>query len=64
MPEREADADVAAQAKSYFDQLAADRKLLTVPAEGKDAAKLTTHYANDAPRRTETTGDWSLRSQS
>lgn len=44
----EADADVAAQAKSFFDQLAAERKLLTVPAEAEDAAKLATHYANDA----------------
>jgi CubicO group peptidase (beta-lactamase class C family) len=44
----EADADVAAQAKSYFDGLAAERKLLTVPADSKEAAKLATHYANDA----------------
>jgi CubicO group peptidase (beta-lactamase class C family) len=44
----EADADVAAQAKSYFDQLAADRKLLTIPAVAADAAKLAPHYVNDA----------------
>ncbi len=44
----EADAAVGAQAKSYFDQLAAERKLLTVPAEAKEAAKLATRYANDA----------------
>ena len=44
----EADADVAADAKSYFDQLAAERKLLTVPADAKDGAKLAAHYANDA----------------
>ena len=44
----EADADVAAQAKSYFDQLAADRKLLTIPAIAADAAKLAPHYVNDA----------------
>jgi hypothetical protein len=44
----EADADVAAQAKSYFEQLAAERKLLTVPAAAEDAGKLAGHYANDA----------------
>ena len=44
----EADADVAAQAKSFFEQLAADRKLLTVPAAAADAGKLATRYANDA----------------
>lgn len=44
----EADADVAAQAKSFFDQLAADRKLLTIPAVSSEAAKLAPHYANDA----------------
>ena len=44
----EADADVAAQAKRYYDQLAADRKLLTVPADAKEAAKLAGRYHNDA----------------
>ena len=44
----EADADVAAQAKSFYDQLAAERKLLTVPALAADAAKLASHYVNDA----------------
>ena len=44
----EADADVAAQAKTYFDRLAAERKLFTVPALAEDAAKLTDHYANAA----------------
>jgi CubicO group peptidase (beta-lactamase class C family) len=44
----EADADVAAQAKSYFEQLAAERKLLTVPADAGDADKLAPHYSNDA----------------
>jgi CubicO group peptidase (beta-lactamase class C family) len=44
----EADADVAAQAKSFYDQLAADRKLLTIPAVAADAAKLAPHYVNDA----------------
>jgi hypothetical protein len=44
----EADNDVAAQAKSFYEQLAADRKLLTVPAAESDAAKLAAHYSNDA----------------
>ena len=44
----EADADVAAQGKSFFAQLAAERKLLTVPADAVDADKLASHYANDA----------------
>jgi hypothetical protein len=44
----EADADVAAQAKSFYDQLAADRKLLTVPAAQAEAEKLSPHYVNAA----------------
>ena len=44
----EADADVAAQAKSFYDQLAADRKLLTVPAVAAEADKLAPHYVNEA----------------
>jgi CubicO group peptidase (beta-lactamase class C family) len=44
----EADADLAAQAKTFFEQLAADRKLLTVPADGAEAAKLGKRYHNDA----------------
>jgi len=44
----EADADVAAGAKSFFEQLAADRKLLTVPADATQSGKLAAHYANDA----------------
>jgi CubicO group peptidase (beta-lactamase class C family) len=42
----EADADVAAQAKSYFEQLAAERKLMTIPADAADAAKLAARYTN------------------
>jgi len=42
----EADADVAAQAKSFFDDLAAERKLATVPAVDTD--KLASHYRNAA----------------
>jgi CubicO group peptidase (beta-lactamase class C family) len=44
----EADADVAAQAKSFFDQLAAERKLLTVPAGEAEANRLAPHYVSDA----------------
>jgi CubicO group peptidase (beta-lactamase class C family) len=44
----EADADVASQAKSFFTELAAERKLLTVPADAGEAAKLAKHYKNDA----------------
>jgi CubicO group peptidase (beta-lactamase class C family) len=44
----EADADLAASGKSYFEQLAADRKLLVVPADAGDAGKLAAHYANGA----------------
>jgi CubicO group peptidase (beta-lactamase class C family) len=44
----EADADVAAQAKSFYDQLAADRKLMTVPADATVAAKLAPRYTNPA----------------
>jgi CubicO group peptidase (beta-lactamase class C family) len=44
----QADADVAAQAKSYFERLAAERKLFTVPADAVEAGKLAVRYANDA----------------
>jgi CubicO group peptidase (beta-lactamase class C family) len=44
----EADADVVAAGKTFFDQLAADRKLLTSPADAGEAAKLAKHYTNDA----------------
>jgi CubicO group peptidase (beta-lactamase class C family) len=43
----EADADVASQAKSFYAQLAADRKLLTVPADAAESSKLAGHYHND-----------------
>jgi CubicO group peptidase (beta-lactamase class C family) len=42
----EADAQVASQAKAFFQQLAAERKLLTVPADHADAEKLAQHYVN------------------
>jgi hypothetical protein len=44
----EADADVAAQARNFFEHLAADRKLLTVPAAAADAGKLASRYVNEA----------------
>jgi hypothetical protein len=44
----EADADVAAAGKRFFEQLAAERKLLTAPADGAEAAKLAKKYANEA----------------
>ena len=44
----EADADVAAQAKNWYTQLAADRKLLTVPADAAESVKLASHFHNDA----------------
>jgi hypothetical protein len=44
----EADAQLAAAGKAYFEQMAAERKLLTVPADPRDAATLAAHYANAA----------------
>ena len=44
----EADADVASEAKSWYAQIAADRKLLTVPADPAEPSKLAGHYHNDA----------------
>jgi CubicO group peptidase (beta-lactamase class C family) len=44
----EADADQAAQGKTFFAQLAAERKLLTVPADPADAGTLASKYSNGA----------------
>jgi CubicO group peptidase (beta-lactamase class C family) len=44
----EADAQVAAQAKTFYDELAAERKLLTVPADPAASAHLAPHYVNAA----------------
>ncbi|MBA2629729.1 MAG: beta-lactamase family protein [Thermoleophilaceae bacterium] len=44
----EADDQVAAQGKTYYEQLAAERKLLTVPADPAEAGKLAARYHNDA----------------
>ena len=45
---READARLAAIGKVFFANLAAERKLMTVPADPADAGKLAAHYANAA----------------
>jgi CubicO group peptidase (beta-lactamase class C family) len=44
----EADGQFAAQAKAFYDELAGERKLLTVPAEAGAADKLAQTYVNDA----------------
>ena len=44
----EADADVATGAKTFGEQLAAERKLLTVPAAANVASALAARYSNDA----------------
>jgi CubicO group peptidase (beta-lactamase class C family) len=44
----EADADLAASAKTFFAHIAADRKTLVVPANAQEAAKLGTRYSNAA----------------
>ncbi len=44
----EADADTAAGAKTFFDQRAADRKLLVVPADPGEVTKLAPKYRNSA----------------
>lgn len=42
----EADAQLDADAKSFFASLAADRKLLTIPTDASESAKLAEHYSN------------------
>jgi CubicO group peptidase (beta-lactamase class C family) len=44
----QADADVTSAAKRLFDDIAAARKLLTVPADRGAAEKLAAQYSNDA----------------
>jgi hypothetical protein len=44
----EADAQIAASAKTFFDDMAAERKLLTVPADATEADHLATTYTNPA----------------
>jgi CubicO group peptidase (beta-lactamase class C family) len=43
----EADAWVSAKAKSFYAELAEKRKLVTLPADATDAAKLAPRYANE-----------------
>src|SRR5664279_258344 len=42
----EADAQLNADAKSFYATLAAERKLLTIPADPKESAQLARHYTN------------------
>lgn len=44
----EAEAEVTAQGKTFAAQMAADRKLLTVPPDPADVGRLAPHYANAA----------------
>lgn len=44
----EADGQIAATAKTFFDAMAAERKLLTVPADASEASKLAARYAHPA----------------
>ena len=44
----EAAAQVAASGKAFYEQIAAERKLLTVPADPTESAKLAPHYASAA----------------
>ncbi len=44
----EADAQLASSTKSFYAQLAAERKLLTVPADRKESEKLADRYSNPA----------------
>ncbi len=44
----EADAQVASQAKSFYADLAAERKLMTVPADPAEGAKLASKYTSAA----------------
>jgi CubicO group peptidase (beta-lactamase class C family) len=42
----EADAQLDADAKSFYSELAAERKLMTIPADPNESAKLAKHYMN------------------
>jgi CubicO group peptidase (beta-lactamase class C family) len=44
----EAGAQTAAQGKTFYGELAAERKLMTVPADPSESAKLAPHYSNAA----------------
>ncbi len=44
----EADAQLKADANTFFSSMAAERKLLTIPADAQESAKLARHYHNAA----------------
>ena len=44
----EADENIASAAKNYFENRTAERKLMTVPADAADTAKLAAHYTSEA----------------
>ncbi|MBV9483774.1 MAG: beta-lactamase family protein [Acidobacteria bacterium] len=44
----EASADMNAEAQNFYSSLAADRKLLTIPADAKETAKLAKRYNNSS----------------
>jgi CubicO group peptidase (beta-lactamase class C family) len=44
----EAEEDLASADKAFRDSIAAERKLLTIPADPAEVARLAPHYANDA----------------
>jgi CubicO group peptidase (beta-lactamase class C family) len=44
----EAAAQVASQAKTFYEEIAAERKLMTVPADPAESAKLAPHYSSSA----------------
>ncbi|HTL38251.1 MAG TPA: serine hydrolase domain-containing protein, partial [Kofleriaceae bacterium] len=44
----EADANITAAAKQWYDGLAAERRLMTIPADATEAGKLAANYSNDA----------------
>jgi len=44
----EADAQIEAQYKAFYEQMAAERQLLTIPADAKSAEMLAPRYVNAA----------------
>lgn len=46
--EAKADAEAASRGKMFFDQMAAERKLYTIPADSDESAKLATQYKSAA----------------
>lgn len=46
--EAKADAEAASRGKMFFDQMAAERKLLTIPADADESAKLAAQYKSSA----------------